>query len=165
MGLLDVNFDIISEYLTPPEIRLPKQSAWLRCFMKPLNDLIIDFGEVFYIDVVARAKRSGQKIILEDTLNKVFNSTGAQSITIDNTGDDLEFDFFYNSGESYPPTFINTEGFGDPTFIYNSFEYIGLNDFIVFVPSSVLANYNENQIIKEVEKYNPVGTNFTIKEY
>ena len=128
--------------------------------VKVLHETFERFNYRFWRSILYRRSCKSEKVGA-----KVFNSTGSQSITIDNTGDDLEFDFFYNSGESYPPTFINTEGFGDPTFIYNSFEYIGLNDFIVFVPSSVLANYNENQIIKEVEKYNPVGTNFTIKEY
>ena len=72
---------------------------------------------------------------------------------------DLYVVFFYTSGETYPPTFLNTSSEGGPTFMHNSFEFIGLNDFVVYVPSSVLANFNENQIINEVSKYNPVGTN------
>lgn len=165
MALLDVDFDIISKYLTPPELCKPRHNAWIRCFMRPLNDLMTDFGDVFFIDVLAKAKRSGQKIVLEDTLNKVFNPLGLKRITIDNTGDDLEVITFYNSYEGFPPTFINTEGFGGPTFFSNSFELNNLTAFVVFVPTEVLANFNENQIRNEVLKYNPEGTTFTIIIY
>lgn len=165
MGLFDVDFDIISQYLTPVRKRLPIHLAWLRVFVAPIKELRTAFFDVYFVDVSKRAKRNGQKLLLESILNEIFNPGGTSFIYIDNTGDDLDFQFLYRSTEGYPAKFIKASTEAVPSYFNASSEYNEIRNFIVHVPSGVIATYTEEQIRSEVNNYRPCGTNFTIQIY
>lgn len=160
-----IDFDIQVQRLTPPQNRKPAFLAWLRALVAPLNSLNADFFGTYFPDVTTRAKRTGQKIVLENTLNQVFNPSLSPPIYINNTGDDIETIYLYNEGEGYPALYLYNELESLPYYMYNDSEYSPEFNFIVYIPSAVLGSYNVNQIIAEVNKYKPVGRTFTTIEY
>lgn len=163
MAFYDVNFNILINRVSPPNKRGAVHLAWLRCLVAPLNTLNVAFFTTYFNDVKARAKRTGQKIILEDTLNTVFNSSG---IRIDNTGDNLGIDYFYREDEGYEAIYFYDEAEGEePNYFYSPEEYIGAREFVVLVPTAVLSNFSEAQIKAEVNKYRPAGTTYKILTY
>ena len=161
-----IDFFLMASRLAPVNKRLSIHLAWLNCYVTPMKTLNDAFFGVFFIAVKNRAKRTGQKIILEQTLNDVFNPEGVSRITIDNAGDNLETSFFYNSNEGYPGQTLYNETEGEePFYFYNEEEYFELTGFTVYVPLFVLSQYTVNQIRAEVDKYRPAGTTFKIKTY
>ena len=152
--------------LNPPNKRTPIHQSWLNMFMAPLATLNDSFFNTYFPDVQKRAKQTGQKILLEQTLNNLFNPGNARKITIDNSGDDLGTSFFYNSNEGYPAQYFYNENEGEtPFYFYNQSEYFGLNDFVVFVPIEVINNFTVDQVRSEINKFRPVGTKFNLKLY
>lgn len=150
-----IDFFKFSRDYAPPNKRGEKSLAWYKSLLKPLQTINEYFYNIYFVDVKLRAKRNAQKIVLEKTLNEVFG-TGT-SIFIDNTGDNLETIFFYNSFEGYPPIF-----FDDFVYLYNILEYSKNRLFIVYVPKNVL---NLAQLKAEVEKYRVAGTIYEVIEY
>jgi hypothetical protein len=161
-----IDFFLLASRINVVNKRKPIHQSWLNVYMTPLMTLNNAFFNVFFPDVRQRAKRTGQKIVLEQTLNIVFNPGNPRKITIDNSGDDLGTSFFYNSNEGYPPqTFYNESEGEEPFYFYNENEYDGLGDFVVFVPVEVITNFTIPQIESEVDKYRPAGTNYQIITY
>lgn len=159
MALFDVDFQIIGEKLIPTRLREPRATAWVRSLLAPIVELKTAFFDVFFVDVSARAKRSGQKLILEEVLRFEFQNL---SIYIDNSGDDNEINFFYNSFEGRAATFFSLVSSGLARYFFNRYEFDDLREFKIFVPSVVLTNFTEEQIRAEVDKYRPAGTKFQI---
>ena len=158
MGYI-IDFSIYVGRFIPVKKRNLKHLAFLKVLVEPLNGLNSSFFSTFFVKVKDETKRNGQKIILENTLNVLFNAGNAQKIVIDNAGDDLSTEFFYNELEGYPAIFFSNEGDGGaPLYLYRESEYIGKNDFKVIVPSGVVATYPESQIKFQVNKYKPAGT-------
>ena len=161
-----IDFFLFVARVAPVNKREIIHLAWLNVFVTPMKTLNSAFFGVYFPDVTSRSKRTGQKIILEQTLNLVFNPLGVSLITIDNSGDNLGTNFFYNSTEGYPPqTFYNYPEGETPVYFYNNSEYFDLTNFVVFVPVAVLSNYTNAQISAEVDKYRPAGTKFSIINY
>lgn len=161
-----IDFFLIASRLAPPNKRGSISLSWLYVFMTPMNTINNAFFGVYLVDVRKRAKRTGQKIVLESTLNEVFNPGNPRKITIDNSGDDLANSYFYNENEGYPAQYFYNENEGEqPFYFYNESEYDGLGDFVVFVPIEVLNTFSLAQISAEVDKYRPAGTQFSIITY
>lgn len=161
-----IDFFLLAARVAPVNKRGFIHLAWLNVFMSPLKTLNDALFRVFFVDVKTRAKRTGQKIILEKTLNSVFNPNGVSLITIDNSGDDIESLYLYNSNEGYEPGFFYNENENQlPVYLFEESEYIGITDFVVFVPLPVVVNFTDAQISAEVDKYRPIGTTFSIKHY
>ena len=163
---LTIDFFLMASRLAPVNKRMVIHLAWLQCFVTPLNTLNDAVFGVYFPDVKARAKRTGQKILMEYSLNIVFNPGNPRKITIDNSGDNIGVNFFYNSNEGYPAQTFYNEAEGETPFYFNNeLEYEGGTDFVVYVPTEVLSNYSEAQVKNEVDKYRPAGTSFTIITY
>lgn len=161
-----IDFFLLASRILPPNKREPIHRSWMDVFMSPMKTLNNSFFGVYFLDVKERAKRTGQKIMLEQTLNITFNPGNSRKIHIDNSGDDIESVFFYNSNEGYPPNYLYNEYEGEtPLYLYNESEYSGGKEFVVFVPSEVLSNFSLAQIAAEVEKYRPAGTKYSIITY
>ena len=162
--MFEIDFYIQSENLSPPNKRKERHLAWLRCLMAPMNSFKELFNVVFE-GLQKRAKRTGQVIILEDTLNLTFNIGGIDPIYIDNLGDDIQLLFFYNSNEGYPAIFFYNEAEGNPGYIFNETEVSNNNIFKVYVPINVFNNFTEAQIKSEVLEYTSAGVSFQIIQY
>ena len=161
-----IDFYLYAARVATVNKRLAIHLAWLQVFVTPLNTLNNAIFGVYYPDVKSRAKRTGQKILLEYTLNAVFNQFGLNQISIDNSGDDLSTVYFYNYSEGYPNHFFYNESEAEePFYFYNSTEFYGTGDFVVMVPTAVFSNYSQGQITSEVDKYRPAGTSFSLKQY
>ncbi|MCP4502067.1 MAG: hypothetical protein GY822_19085 [Deltaproteobacteria bacterium] len=161
-----IDFFLLASRLNVVNKRKPIHQSWVNVFMKPMNTINNSFFGVYLVDVRNRSKRTGQKIVLEGTLNELFNPGNSRKISIDNSGDDLANSYFYNESEGYPAQFLYNESEGEqPFYLYNESEYQGLGDFVVFVPTEVLNTFSLAQISAEVDKYRPAGTKFSIITY
>jgi hypothetical protein len=164
-NLFDIDFRILIEWLTPPNKRGATHLAWLRSLVSPLNTKRTSFFDVFLVEQIELVKRNGQKIILEDTLNKVFNPDLFPAIYIDNTGDDVSASVFYNKNEGYPRQLFYNQAEAIPNYIYTEVETFTNKNFIIYVPILVLSSFTSEQIRAEVMKYKPIGPKFTIVTY
>ena len=149
---------------TPPNKRGNIHLSWIYALVSPLNTLNTLFSKTYFPDVLSRSKRTAQKIVLEDTLNKVFNDVGFPLIYINNTGLLVDVVYFHRLSEN-KPTYIKSLSENEPLYLYNESEYFNGGEFVVYVPLSVISNFNVNQISSEVNKYKPAGTKFKIQTY
>jgi hypothetical protein len=164
MRIYNVNNGILSNLNTPPNKRGVVHLSWLKALLSPLQTLNDNFANVYFPDVFARSKRNAQKIVLEHTLNSIFNANSFPLIYINNTGTLIDIISFYTKDETNPvPIYAKSEG--NPLFIYTKEEYFNGGMFVVNVPSAVIPNFNENQIKSEVDKYRPAGTKYEINIY
>lgn len=166
MSLYDLNFEIfVNEYL-PPNKRAPIQKSWLNALMAPQQALHNDIFGTFYPDIIARSKQNGQKIIMEDVLNSVFNVSGPSFIYIDNTGDDKRPEVIFNEFEGYPPSILFNESEGQPAFFFiNQSETVQSNDFKVYVPAATYSAFGEARIAAEIDRLRPYSTTYVIISY
>lgn len=155
-----VNFDILAKKLSPISKRGAKSLAWLYSLIEPMNTINNDFFVLFYGDLVDQAKRTGQKIVLEDTLNNLFDPE--RRIYIDNSGDDIASTYIYNFSEGYEPFFVKTEAEGEYRYLFNHTEESEGGGFVVYVPWQVFNNFEPNLVIAKIEQYRPAGTTYTM---
>ena len=96
MGFFDISFNILGFRLTPPNKRKERHSAWIRALLSPMTRINNEVLNIFFEEEKEKALRNGQKIILEDTLNKTFNIGNPTLITIDSFSDDITINYLYN---------------------------------------------------------------------
>lgn len=162
----NIDFGLMGKRLTPPNKRGASHLAWIRSFLSPLQFLNQSFFNVFFPDVKLRARRTGQKIILENTLNQEFNPDQTSSlIFISNNQGAVNIEFIYNESELIEIDYFDNESEGNPVFISNLSEIVSSSSFTVFVPSFVLNNFTEGAIAAEVDRYRPVGSTYNIVIY
>jgi hypothetical protein len=161
----NINFKHISIQFVPVSKRIPRILAFLRALVSPLNTLQIDFFNVFLIEQRKIVKRNAQTLILENTLNLLFNPSGIPPIYIDNTGDDISGAIMYNSFENYPPIYFYNESESIPFYWYNLTETFQNSDFKVYIPASVFIAFPIDLIRFEINKYRPAGKNYIIISY
>lgn len=166
MSFWNVNYTTVIDYVTPPSKRKSVFLSFVNALLSPLQTLNNALFNAYFADLQKRAKRTGQKIILEKTLNEVFVVPPSTPIFIDNNGDDIDPIYFYNDGESYPPIYFYNEGESyAPIYFYNEGE-LDLNGlFTVYVPFVTSATYPDVKISSEVNKYAPFGTKHKIINY
>jgi hypothetical protein len=165
MSIYDINYrDFVADYL-PPDKREERQIAWLTSLLKPLDTLHIDtFGD-YKEDIIYRAKQNGQRILMESILNDTFGVIAAPFIYIDNTGDDITSQIFFNQSEGLPPVWFFQESETTPVYFNNESELTNNKQFKVYVPVAVYAAVGENAIKAEVDRLRPYSTIYTIIQY
>lgn len=159
-----IDFNIQSKWLAPVNKRGPKHLAWLRALMAPLNELNDSFFGTYFPDVTLRANQNGQRIILEDVLNRLFNPALEPSIYILNSEQNVKPVSFFDESEDKPVFFFD-ESEGKPVYFFDGSETESSTGFKVFVPSGVLASFTEGQIRAEVDRHRPVSTQYIIISY
>ena len=156
---------IVREYL-PPDKREDKEISWLNALLAPLQTLHDDTYLVYRPDVTTRAKNNGQKIIMESVLNSVFGVAGPQFIYIDNTGDNVTPDVFYNESEGIAAVTLYNESEAQPPLYFNNESELTNNrEFVVYVPLAIFNTYGEALIKEEVDRLRPYSTFYTITTY
>jgi hypothetical protein len=156
---------LITEYL-PPDKREDVEISWLDALATPLQTLHNDTYLVYRPYITDRAKQTGQKIILESVLNATFGVVGPQFIYIDNSGDDVTPDIFFNEREGQPPfTLYNESEAQPPVYFNNESELTNNRNFVVFVPLAIYTAVGEPAIAFEVDRLRPYSTFYTIQTY
>ena len=165
MSIYDLDFSIFANEFLPPDKRGTVQNAWQTALLTPGQQLHDEIFSTYRPDVIARSKHNGQKVIMEAVLNETFNITALPFIYIDNTGDDIRPQTFFNQSEGYPPVILYNESEGTPFYFNNKSESQQNNDFKVYVPAAVYAANGEARIAAEVDRLRPYSTNYTIISY
>ena len=166
MSIFDLNYNLLVREYLPPDKREDKAVSWLTALLEPLQTLHDDTYLVYKPDVTGRAKQNGQKIILESILNEVFSVVGPQFIYIDNTGDNITADIFYNESEALPPFILHNESeLEPPVYFNNEVELTNNKEFIVYVPLAIYTAVGEPAIKYEVDRLRPYSTFYTIQIY
>jgi len=166
MSIYVVNWDdFVTDYL-PPDKREPVNKAFLGANLEPLNTLHVDTFDVFKPDIVDRAKHNGQRILMESVLNAAFSVVSAPFIYIDNSGDNVIPDIFFNESEGLPPYIFYNESEGQtPAYFNNQAEVTNNRNFVVYVPAAVYAAVGEPAIKQQVDRLRPYSTFYTIVQY
>lgn len=166
MGIYTINWgDFATDYL-PPDKREPVTKAFLAANLEPLNTLHVDTFDVFKPDIIDRTKHNGQRILMESVLNAVFSVVSAPYIYIDNSGDNVTPDIFFNQSEALPPYyFFNEAEAQTPAYFNNEVEVTNNRNFIVYVPAAVYASVGEAAIKQQVDRLRPCSTFYTIVQY
>jgi len=166
MSVYNINFkDFVITYL-PPDKREVTTVAFLTACLAPLNTLHVATFNVYKPDVINRAKQNGQRILMEEVLNSVFGVTVAPLIYIDNSGDNITPDIFFNITEGLPPfTFFNLSESQAPAYFNNTAEVTNNRNFVVYVPAAVYAAKGEPAIKQQVDRLRPASTFYTIVQY
>lgn len=165
MSFYDVNFrDFIADYL-PPDKREERNIAYLTALLKPLETLHVSTFQGFRDATIEDAKENGQKLILEDVLNKYFGIISAPFIYIDNSGDDVAPLLLYQIEEAQVPTFFYQETESTPVYLAQEDEVNNNKEFKVFVPTAVYLANGEDNIRAQVDRLRPYSTYYTIIQY
>lgn len=166
MSVYTVNFnDFVTDYL-PPDKREPVNKAFLSACLEPLATLHNDTYNVFKPDIIDRTKHNGQRILMESILNDVFSVTAAPFIYIDNSGDNITPDIFFNEAEGLPAFIFFNEAEGQaPAYFNNEAEVTNNRNFVVYVPAAVYASVGEPAIKQQVDRLRPYSTFYTIVQY
>ncbi len=164
---MSINWQLFIRYLTPRLLAKPLRLAWLYLIITPVRKLYNQFKDVEEIAIYS-ARHSCLKMYLEKALNDAFDPLG-RGIYIDNVGNHSRL-YLYRKGEPRPIKYIYKKGeinvFVYPeklTFVKSKEEYFGTNDFVVYVPSSLVLNQAE--LSELVNSYKAVGKRFTIDTY
>ena len=166
MSVFTLNTDLIVREYLPPDKREDKEISWLNALLAPLQTLHDDTYLVYRPDVTGRAKRTGQRIVLESVLNDVFNVVGPQFIYIDNSGNNVTSDIFFNQSEGLPASFFFNQSEGQPAFfLKNESELTNNKEFKVYVPTAIYLANGEDTIRSEVDILRPYSTIYTIIQY
>jgi len=120
MSIFNLNFNnVVVEYL-PPDKRKDVEISWLTALLAPLQTLHDDTFLVYRPDVTGRAKQNGQRIVLESILNNAFGVLTPPLIYIDNSGNNILPEIFFNESEALPPTFLSNESEAQPPFFLHN---------------------------------------------
>lgn len=166
MSIYSVDYTILINELLPVDKREPIHKAWLKANLKTIIENHSTIFTTFYNQIIAETKHNGQKIIMEDVLNTVFGVVSAPFIYIDNTGNKVNPETFFNESESYPAKILFNESEAQPAlFFYNNSETAQNSDFIVYVPAAVYSANGEAKIRSEVDRLRPYGTKYTVVSY
>jgi len=166
MSVYTINWDnFVIDYL-PPDKREPVTLAFLQANLEPLNTLHLATFNVFRPDIKDRAKQNGQRILMESILNDVFGVVAAPFIYIDNSGDNVTPDIFFNIAEGLPAYILFNESEAQPpAYFNNKAEVTNNRNFVVYVPTAVYAAEGEPAIRQEVDRLRPYSTFYTIVQY
>lgn len=166
MGVFNLLYNnLVVEYL-PPDKREDKEISWLTALLTPLQTLHDDTYLVYKPYIEDRAKQTGQRIILESVLNATFGVVALPKIYIDNSGNNVLPDIFFNQSEGLPPfTLYNESELQPPIFFNNESELTNNRNFVVFVPIAVYTAVGEPAIKEEVDRLRPYSTFYTIQTY
>jgi hypothetical protein len=154
-------FDYVKKAL-PPFIRGAKLLAYLRALLAPLTSL----GTLFNEHVSASrylANFTGQEVYLEHLLNDNFDPV-QRRIYIDDGVPAILPPFVFNKIEQRP-VYVYNKAENKPLYIFNKTEYGVGNDFIVFVPNSILNTLTQTQIEATVLIYKLASKQFSIQGF
>jgi hypothetical protein len=166
MSIYTINTEFLVKELLPPDKREDKHISWLIALLEPLQTLHDDTYLVYRPYIVDRAKHNGQRIILESVLNATFGITAAPFIYIDNSGNNILPEIFYNEAELLGSQTFHNESEAEPPFIlHNEGEITNNRNFVVFVPIAVYTAVGDAAIKEEVDRLRPYSTNYTIVTY
>lgn len=162
----NIDFTKIFIQFLPPQKRFEDIIAFFKSWLKPLNTTHSETFNVFYPDAVYFTKRNGQILILQNTLNTLFNPDLVPPIYIDDTGDDVSGIIFYNNFEGYSAVIMYNEAEAEaPLYWFTYEETFSNTDFIVYIPIAVQSNFTDEEIKFRIEKYKQAGKKFTTIYY
>jgi hypothetical protein len=142
--------------LVPWFLRRPIFCAWLLVISKPIQFVVDQFG-VFWLQVKTELQYNASVIYLEAALNEEFETDEIYIETLFITPL-----YLYNLIEERPPFYLYNEADGaDPVYFRNLDDSYGLNEFIVWVPASLVGQ--EAQIAALVDLYCLAGVTYTIQ--
>lgn len=179
MSTYNFNINNNSVEQLPPNKRTPNNIAFIRSLLKPLQTIRDSFfTDYIENDLNKRLKYNGEKIVLEYALNIRFGGTFRQPPLVSDIYTEnltaVEVGFLIGETEAYSSTIGFTEDYG------NSFQLTALDAvsqgqslryveiFTIKIPTALYTpigatNAERNAIILEfVNKYIPIGLNFTI---
>ena len=88
MQIYKINYSQLQVELLPPIYRQVKQSVWVSCLVRPLQESRDYMFNVFRPQVLKQAKQNSQVLVLEANLNETFPSSGEIYISSAFTGGD-----------------------------------------------------------------------------
>jgi len=166
MSIYDITYkDFVIDYL-PVDKRKPVNIAYLTALLTPVETVHVDTFGPYRDDVIERSKQNGQRILFESILNNKFGVTSAPLIYIDNSGDNITPNIFFNENEGLPPVIMFNESEGQPPlYMRNESEASVNREFIIFVPIAVFTAVGVEAIKAEADRLKPYSTNYKIITY
>ena len=135
-------------WLLPALLRQPRMVALLNAFIAPIKGLHTTFLS-YRMAQNDSAKTTGQTGILRDYLNRHFDATDRRIEIVDD--------------EILPPKFLYTEAENRPLYLPVFIAQSGGSDFVVRVPSSLMAQ--ERQIKAAVTTFKLLSKIFRIEYF
>lgn len=140
-NFFNISFYLLAEWLVPIRLRTAVMMAFIKACFAPiiaLHNQFMSYRKAKLYEI----KMNYQVCYLEAFLNDRFDSI-ARRIYIDDA-QTVEQIYLYQDEEE-KPIYLNQESENDPVYLYTEGETLGdyLNDFIVYVPVSVVFNESE----------------------
>ena len=166
--MFNINFTYLINLLLPPNLRKPKQVAWLSVLLSYLQKIYESFVQ-FKIDKLYEINFTGQVMYLEKKLQTFFNNSG---IVIDD-GYFVNNLYLYNSAEIALPVFFSNqiEELDEQFYInylYNNSEYSNSPHFIVKIPQLFYDSFTNEMFIqldKIINYYKLVDKKYIVIPY
>lgn len=159
-----IQFVIYTLGLLPHFLRGDRVRSWVQALLKPLQEFNDDFA-IYVNDTFYLVSFTGQVVYMEHILNDLYDQP-LRRIYIQN-GSLLGLPtYIYNVPEQRQPYIYNVpETNPNQVYLRNVSEYQTSNDFIVFVPSSILTPALEIQIKGIVNRYKIAGKRYSIQSF
>ena len=157
--MIIIDLPYLYQILLPIDLRTPITNVLLNTVRLTFQGLYNSFYETFNITKY-NLTFNGQVCMLEHLLNDKYDTTLRRiEIIQDQAGKST---YLFNKIEQNESTYLFSKvENGHNTFIYNKSEVIGLNDFIIQIPSDVV--FGEIQLRKLVDKYKLPDKSYSIE--
>jgi len=159
--MFDINFTYLINLILPPNLRKPKQIAWLSVLLSYLKKIYENFV-LFRIDKLYDINFTGQIMYLEKKLQDTFNIPDlfiSDGYIVDNV-------YLHNLSENALPIFFYNESEEEAEiYLYNSSEHISSQSFIINIPEDDYNNLTSDDLSKLnkiVNYYKLVDKQYTI---
>lgn len=136
---------------------------FLASLVKPLqtNSESLDDFETEY---KKRAKFNGQKIVLQEALNDIFEVTSAPYIIVETSQEIGDILYFYEPSELSPVYFSEPSEL-DPVYVFEASEITEGYDFKVKIPSGIYTAELNRRVTAETNLYKLAGKKFITETY
>jgi hypothetical protein len=161
----NINFVDFAKNLLPPFLKQVKFLTFLKSLCLPITTVNHNLNN-YINDTLYKVSFTGQIIYLEHILNDYFDDS-LRRIYID---DGLQLGlppYIYNKIETRPKYTYNKSEIppANVWYLRNRSEYFAEDDFIVFVPVSILTTPMERAIKSLVLRYKLAGKRFSVQTF
>ena len=166
-GQIDFRKQVIM--MLPPVVRRLTMVDWLHSLVHPLDTLMtLDWKYIY--DQYIKGHLTGQKMVMQEGLNFLFNITAAPWILIETVRREGETAYMYNEAEVASDMYIYNEAeLPAVTWILNEAEATPPGgdtvDFIVKIPTQYATQENLDRLDQQVALIKLVGTTYKIVTY
>jgi len=158
--MYSIDINRIVKLLLPPILRTGKNIDFIlvpfRVILQLINELKQIRNHNFYF-----SQFNSQTILLQHLLNDLFDNQ-LRRIYIVNTAN-IYYPYFYNKIENKAPVYLFRKTENIATYLNFQSEYQSINDFIVYIPSSLIINLS--LMMYYIDYYKISGKKYQIQTY